>query len=120
MPLAYPDFNLAGILYLTRIRTDFFYDFTRGTDNYVFVSDINSLGKRVVSTENHNYSETFKSFGVQLMTDFYVFRIPFMISSGIEASWRALGEYPYVKLLLNIDVFGMNIGKKRFNKRGAV
>jgi hypothetical protein len=120
MPLAYPDFNLAGILYLTRIRTDFFYDFTRGTDNYVFVSDINSLGKRVISTENHNYSETFKSFGVQLMTDFYVFRIPFMISSGIEASWRALGEYPYVKLLLNIDVFGMNIGKKRFNNRGAV
>jgi hypothetical protein len=54
------------------------------------------------------------------MTDFYVFRIPFMISSGIEASWRALGDYPYVKLLLNIDVFGMNIGKKRFNKRGAV
>jgi hypothetical protein len=120
MPLAYPDFNLAGIIYLTRIRSDFFYDFTRGTDNYVFISDINSLGKREVTMENHNYGETFRSFGVQLMTDFYVFRIPFMISSGIEASWRTLGSYPYVKLLLNFDIFGMNIGKKKFNNRDAV
>ena len=120
MPLAYPDFNLAGIIYLTRIRTDFFYDFTRGTNNYVFISDKNSLGKREVKMENHNYSETFRSFGVQVMTDFYVFRIPFMISSGIEASWRALGDYPYVKLLFNFDIFGMNIGKKRLNNRDAV
>lgn len=120
MPLAYPDFNLAGIIYLTRIRTDFFYDFTRAKDNYVFISDINPLGKREVKMENHNYSETFRSFGVQLMTDFYVFRIPFMISSGIEASWRALGDYPYFKLLFNFDIFGMNIGKKRLNNRGAV
>jgi hypothetical protein len=120
MPMAYPDFNLAGIIYLTRIRTNFFYDFTRGTDNYVFISDINSLGKREVKMENHNYTETFRSFGLQLMTDFYVFRIPFMISSGIEASWRTPSDYPYVKLLLNFDIFGMNIGKKRLNNRGDV
>ncbi len=30
MPLAYPDFNLSSILYLTRIRTGLFYDLTRG------------------------------------------------------------------------------------------
>ena len=120
MPLAYPDFNLSGILYLTRIRTDFFYDYTRGTNNYVFVSDINSLGIREVKTENHNYTETFRSFGVQLMADYYVFRIPFMISSGIEASWRALGDFPYVKLLFNIDIFGMNIGRKKLNNRGSI
>jgi hypothetical protein len=120
MPLVYPDFSLAGILYLTRIRTDFFYDYTQGTDNYVSISDINSYGQRIVTSENHDYSETFSSFGFQLMTDFYVFRIPFMISSGIEASWRTLGDYPYIRLLLNIDIFGMNIGKKKFNSRGAL
>jgi hypothetical protein len=120
MPLAYPDFNLAGFLYMTRIRTDFFYDFTRGTNNYVFVSDINSRGIREVTMAKHDYTETFRSFGVQLMADYYVFRMPFMISSGIEASWRTLGDYPYVRLIFNIDIFGMNIGKNRFSNRGAI
>ena len=119
MPLAYPDFNLGGILYLTRIRTDLFFDYTRGTDNLIFISDLNPLGKRVITREDHDYSELFRSFGLQLMTDFYVFRIPFMISSGIEASWRAPGEYPYIRMLFSIDIFGMNIGKKRSNIRGA-
>ena len=54
---------------------------------------------------------TFKSFGVQLMADFYLFRMPFMISSGVEASWRAIGETPYLKMLFGVDIFGMNIGK---------
>ena len=119
MPLIYPDFNLASLLYLTRIRTDFFYDITRGTDNYVFTSDINSLGLREVTMENHEYGETFSSFGVQLMADFYLLRIPYLISSGIEASWRSLGDYPYIKLLFNIDIYGMSIGKKRTGNRGV-
>ncbi len=51
--------------------------------------------------------------GVELMADFYIFRLPFMISAGVEASWRYLGEYPYLKFLFNIDFFGMTIGKNR-------
>jgi hypothetical protein len=107
MPLAYPDFNLSSILYLTRIRTGLFYDFTRGKGNY-FVSDGDG-GSAVVY---HDYSETFRSFGVQLLSDFYLFRIPYMITTGVEASWRNFNEYPYLKLLFNIDLYGMSIGKK--------
>jgi hypothetical protein len=107
MPLAYPDFNLSSILYLTRIRTGFFYDFTRGTGNYLL-----NTGEQGSAMVYHDYSETFKSFGIQLLTDFYLFRIPFMITSGLEASWRNLGEYPYLKLLFNIDLYGMSIGRK--------
>lgn len=120
MPLAYPDFSFAGILYMTRLRTDFFYDFTRGTNNYVFVSDINSQGIREVTMAKHDYTETFRSFGVQLMADYYVFRMPFMISSGIEASWREIGDYPYVRLIFNIDIYGMNIGKNRLGNRSSL
>jgi hypothetical protein len=120
MPLLYPDFNVDGLIYLTRIRTDFFYDITRGTDNYVFISDINSLGQREVKMEKHEYWETFSSFGVQLMTDFYLLRIPYMISSGIEVSWRSPGDYPYIRLLFNIDIYGMSIGKKRSGNRGII
>jgi hypothetical protein len=36
-----------------------------------------------------------------------------MITAGLEASWRHLGEYPHLKLLFNIDLYGMSIGRKR-------
>lgn len=111
MPLAYPDFRLGSIMYMTRIRSDLFYDRSVGKDSYIFISDLNDEGRRVITMENHDYSETFESFGVQLMADFYLFRIPFMISSGVEASWRAIGETPYLKMLFGVDIFGMNIRK---------
>ncbi|MFZ2340988.1 MAG: hypothetical protein WAW07_14860 [Bacteroidales bacterium] len=113
MPIAYPDFRMGGIMYMTRIRSDIFYDQSVGKDSYIFISDLNEEGRRVLTMENHDYSETFRSFGVQLMADFYLFRIPFMISSGVEASWRAIGETPYLKMLFGIDIFGMNIGKNK-------
>ncbi len=103
MPLAYPDFNLASFIYITRIRTDFFYDYSTADGNYVFENG---------SMTYHNYTETFRSFGVQLMTDFYALRMPFLITAGIEASWRYLGETPYLKAIFNIDLFGMNIGRR--------
>jgi hypothetical protein len=107
MPLIYPDFNISSIFYLTRIRTGFFYDFTRGTGNYIF-----NTGGQGGTMEYHDYRETFRSFGIQLLSDFYLFRIPFMITSGVEASWRYLGEYPYLKLIFNIDIYGMNISRR--------
>ena len=107
LPLAYPDFNISSLLYVTRIRTDFFYDLTRGTGNFIFTT-----GPQGSTTERHDYWETFRSFGLQLMSDFYVFRIPFMMSAGLEASWRKPGETPFLKVLFNIDLFGMSIGKR--------
>jgi hypothetical protein len=111
MPIAYPDFRLGGIMYMTRIRSELFYDRSIGKDSYIVISDLDDEGRRVLTMENHDYRETFESFGVQLMADFYLFRIPFMISSGVEASWRAIGETPYLKMLFGVDIFGMNIGK---------
>lgn len=108
MPLAYPDFNLASLIYLTRIRTDLFYDHTNGTGNYVF-----TFGSEGHAMEFHDYKETFRSFGAELMADFYVFRLPFMVSAGVQAAWRSLDKAPYLKLLFNIDLFGMNIGRRR-------
>jgi hypothetical protein len=104
MPLFYPDFNISSLLYMTRIRSNFFYDYTRGTGNYILQGS---------SREYHDYAETFTSFGVELMSDFYIFRLPFMVSAGVEASWRYFGEFPYLKLLFNIDLFGMTIGRQK-------
>jgi hypothetical protein len=107
MPLLYPDFNLASFFYLTRIRADYFYDYSRATGNYIFTETAN--GK---TSEFHDYSESFRSFGIELMTDFYLLRLPFMVSAGVQAAWRNPGESPYMKMLFTIDLFGMNIGRK--------
>ena len=110
MPLAYPDFNIASFFYLTRIRSGFFYDFARGIGNYYY-SDTNS---GLTVDEFRDYSETFKSFGIELLSDFYLFRLPFMVSGGVQASWRSFTGYPVFEFLFTIDLFGMSIGRNRF------
>jgi hypothetical protein len=102
MPLLYPDLNIPGILFISRIRSTFFYDYARGTKNQY-------LNPR----QFNNYTETFKTFGAELMTDFYFLRIPFMISAGVQSSWKNLNEPPAFQLLFNIDILGMKIGRSK-------
>ena len=109
MPLVYPDFNIASLFYLTRIRTGLFYDFGRGTNNYYYKETNTGLAV----DEFRDYSETFSSFGAELLSDFYLFRLPFMVSGGVQASWRTFNESPFFEFLFNIDLFGMSIGKNR-------
>lgn len=109
MPLAYPDFHIGSLFYLPRIRADLFYDHTSATGNYLLGGTTQGG-----SFEYHDYTETFRSFGLELMSDFYLLRIPFMISGGIQASWRKASEAPYLRFLFNIDIYGMNIGRRGF------
>jgi hypothetical protein len=102
MPIAYPDLNLPGMIFIKRIRTSLFYDYAVGTKNQYF----NPI-------EFHNNSETFKSFGTQLWADFYMLRIPFMVSSGAQFIWKSFNQAPTIEFLLNIDIFGTRIGKSR-------
>lgn len=113
MPLLYPDINISSLLYLTRIRTNFFFDYTRGKGNYLFKRSKSITGNEEITMDFHDYTETFSSFGVQLLTDFYVLRIPFIITAGVEAAWRELRDYPYLKMIFNIDIYGMSISRKR-------
>lgn len=102
MPLLYPDLNIPGVLFIPRIRTTFFYDYATGVKNQYL-----DLG------QFHNYTETFKSFGAELWSDFYVLRIPFMISAGVQTTWKTVNGPPVFELLFNIDVFGNRIGRNR-------
>ncbi len=102
MPLLYPDLNIPGILYLKRVRSSLFYDYATGTNNHYL-----SL------KQTHNYSEIFSSFGAELMTDYYILRIPFLISTGVRTIWKSTNEPPAFELVFNFDVFGMKIGRKR-------
>ena len=108
-PLLYPDFNIASLLYVKRIRAGLFYDYASGTDNYHF----NVLVNNQYSTVFHQGNETFSSYGVDLLSDFHLFRIPFMISAGVEASWFKQGRSQVFEFLFNMNLFGMNIGRQR-------
>jgi len=101
IPLAYPDFNIGSLFYLKRIRTGLFYDFARGTNN--FYDRANPVYNR--------FTEEFRSFGFELLADFHILRIPFMISSGVQTAWKSFGSQPSIELLFNFDIFGMSIGK---------
>ncbi|MCE5345985.1 MAG: hypothetical protein LLG13_06825 [Bacteroidales bacterium] len=102
LPLAYPDFNIASLLYLKRIRGGVFYDYASGTGNLYLKDTGNTY---------HDYEETFESFGGRLMADFHIFRMPFLISGGVQSAWRKIGNAPSLEFLFNIDLFGMTIGR---------
>ncbi|MBK7711316.1 MAG: hypothetical protein IPJ37_10485 [Bacteroidales bacterium] len=108
-PLVYPDFNIASLLYIKRIRTSLFFDYAQGTGNTYYENTPEGLKPTVF----HDYRETFSSSGLELMADFHLFRIPYMISCGVQSSWMRGGNTPVFKFLLNIDLFGMAIGRKR-------
>jgi hypothetical protein len=108
LPVAYPDFNIASLLYLKRIRTGLFYDYASGPGNSFYTSTSNGL----VQLYKDSNKESFRSFGIELLADFHVFRIPYMISGGVQAAWKNLKEKPTLQLLFNIDLYGMTIGKR--------
>jgi len=112
-PIAYPDLSISSLFYLKRIRGDLFFDHAKGTDNYYLEGTGISLDYR------HNYSETFQSYGFELMADFHILRLPFMISGGIQTSWKNNSDKPVTGVLFNIALFGMAINKGGYQQSSA-
>ena len=108
MPLVYPDFNVASLLYLKRIRTGVFYDYASGPRSSFYEYTANGL----VPLSNSPDVMSFRSFGIELLSDFHVLRIPYMISAGVQAAWKSLSEKPTIGLIFNIDLYGMSIGRR--------
>jgi hypothetical protein len=108
MPLVYPDFNISSLLYLKRIRAGLFYDWVSGPGNSFYESGTNGFAQLTSSSVN----EFLKSFGLVLLADFHVLRIPYMISGGIQTAWKDPGKMPSFELLFTIDIYGMTIGRR--------
>jgi hypothetical protein len=108
LPLWYPDFNLLSLLYLKRIRASLFYDYAAGPGNSLYEITSNGLVPLYKTTGKKSLT----SFGVELMTDFHVFRIPYAISGGVQTIWKSPKEKPTFELLFNIDLFGMSLGRR--------
>ena len=112
-PLAYPDLSIGSLLYLKRLRAGIFYDFARGNNNYYL--RYGSSGRLSVD-HVHNYAESFKSFGGELITDFHVLRLPYMISAGVQAAWSGDFASPVLKAIFSMDIYGMSIGRSGFER----
>ncbi len=113
-PLFYPDFNLLSLLYLTRIRADVFYDYASGTGNYYpRYNDAGSL----VGYDHHDKTESFTSYGVELLADFHVLRLPYMVSAGVQAAWQKGVRSPFFEAIFNIDIYGMIIGSSHHRSK---
>jgi hypothetical protein len=113
MPLLYPDLSIPAVVYLKRIRGGIFYDFATGKNNYFEATADNIFQNGNTHYTYNKNSDTFSSFGGEILADFYLFRLPFMISGGVQAAWKNLYDAPAVQLLFNIDIFGMKVGKGR-------
>lgn len=108
LPLLYPDLGLGSLMYIKRIRGGVFYDYASGTGNYYYNRYVNGTP----TNDFHNFTETFSSYGFEVMADFHVLRIPYMISAGVETVWTREDSNPRVSLLFNIDLFGRILGKR--------
>ncbi len=114
IPLLYPDLNIGSLFYLKRIRSGFFYDYLSGKGNYIWEqSGQDSQGNPVFGHVYHNTVQSFRSFGMELLSDFYLLRIPFLMSGGVQASWQSFGTVPAIKVLFNIDIYGLTLGRRR-------
>jgi hypothetical protein len=102
MPLVYPDLRIPGVLFIKRIRSQMFYDYAVGKNNHY-----------LITKQTHKYSETFSSFGAQITADYFLLRIPFMVSTGVQAAWQSINQAPVFELVFNVDIFGMKIGRRR-------
>lgn len=107
-PVVYPDLSLSSLLYLKRIRGGLFYDHAWGKGNRYYIR--NAQG-RMIQTAYNDYTETFRSYGAQLLADFHIFRIPFEISGGVQAAWRPGNETPVINVIFNMDLYGFSLGK---------
>ena len=107
-PLLYPDLNIGSLLYLKRIRTGFFYDYAEGPGSSMYKNSYEGL----TPLYDTSAKKSFSSYGIELLGDFHVLRIPYMISAGVQAAWKNMNEAPIVGLLFNINLYGMNIGKR--------
>jgi hypothetical protein len=103
LPLAYPDINIPGFLFIKRIRTGLFYDSAVGNKNYIYKKEPD---KWVV----HNKRENFNSGGFELLADFNFLSVPYTISSGVRSTWKKGYDRPILEMIFNINLYGMTIG----------
>jgi len=90
-PIAYPDLTLSSLLYLKRIRGNFYVDYMNGIEKYT--SD--------TETSKPLYP---LSQGLELLADYHIFRFIFEISTGVRILYLPHEDIFGTQLLFNINL----------------
>ncbi|HYW94225.1 MAG TPA: hypothetical protein VE870_01410 [Bacteroidales bacterium] len=93
-PLAYPDLDLAGLLYLKRIKGDLFLDILSGSNIY-----------RHTDSGTETIDATYRSYGGELTVDYHVFRFLVPLESGVRVIYLQNENRFVVE-----GVFSVNLG----------
>ena len=101
LPLFYPDFAAASILYLKRIRGSLFMDGSRGWETYHPDTKITTHG-----------ATDFVSFGGELLADFFVLRFPFEISGGASFGYIPSKSKVFAVPTISVNIYGTTLGRK--------
>lgn len=79
-PVCYPDISVGTFYYLKRLRANIFYDIAKGGE------------------------KSFESIGIDAITDFHLFSLPYPISMGVRSEWLPVKDNWEFSLILNYDL----------------
>ncbi|WP_289054721.1 TolB family protein [Carboxylicivirga marina] len=102
MPLLSPDFNIPGLVYLKRITTNLFYDFSQATQRLQYTETKDWI------TNKYNFS----SLGTEIRGELHPFRFVFPISLGYRYAYLPESKEHYHEVLFSMGLSGIIVGNK--------
>ncbi len=102
-PLINPDLSIHGVMYLKRITSNLFFDYSRSKNNYTLTSD----------GSNYSVVNDYKSCGVELRCETHLLR--FLYPFTIGGRYSRLIDFNQNKfdLILGINISGFNVSGLR-------
>lgn len=91
-PVAYTDLSLGPIMYIKRIRSNFFYDLGMGGAGLFGLHE---------GADNHRFD--IESFGAEMVADLHTLRIIFPLSAGIRLGYKSKENKGFAEFLLQIN-----------------
>ena len=92
LPILYPDLEIGSLLYLKRIRGALWTDYMVGTNVIIYDPD------------PHYEDKNYLTYGVDLVADMNIFRIPFPLSLGGRFSYEPETGQTGFEVIFSIDV----------------
>jgi len=101
MPLLNPDLNIPGVLYLKRITTNLFYDYSKATQKLQKNDNKEWITKKL----------DFSSMGVEVRGELHPFRFVFPMSLGYRYAYIPDGKEHYHEVLVSMGLSTLVVGK---------
>ena len=94
-PIAYPDWNLGSVLYVKRLRGDFFIDYA-----YNSYRTVNAAQTAYIWPNEHNFS-----FGCELTADYHFLRTILPLNTGVRVGYTPTENSFIFEVLFGIDLY---------------